>query len=468
MINVSLDTLTEENMKTYGSYTIEDRALPDYRDGLKPVQRRILWAMYKMGLHYNTKKVKSARVSGEVMGKYHPHGDSYPAMVTLANLSQKLIEGEGNWGGYSSEAAASRYTECRLSKYSDAVMLDKECIAVTKMVPNYDNVEEEPLYLPSLLPNLLLNGVGGIATGTSTRIPPFGMKGLIKLVNMSIRNSVTAKDCLKYLTFNFPLGAVCKSSSKELLSYYKTGSGSLLFSCGYKVDPEKREMIVSSLDPYFDLERTQNKVMELDCVQKFENHTSKEDKYVKLIICFKRTSGSGEEFQRNVKKVEKILQSSVNCQTNITIRKRVEVNGMKENRATFKSSTVPEIINMWTHWRLLLETRRLSYRLQVLNKELAYQQLLAYAVTKLDLIIKILKKKTDHLDQDLAKAIKVSIEDATLILNRPTRSLSRLSKEKIDTEIKRLKKQIVQTKELLKTPEKSVALQLKELEEQFV
>ena len=465
--SINLDEFGAEGIKSYGSHVIEERALPDYRDGLKPVQRRVLWTMLnELNLKHNGAKTKSARVVGDVMGKYHPHGDTaiYDSMVTLVNSSKKLIDGQGNWGKIDKPPAAMRYTECQLSKYSELCLLNKEGLATVKMLPNFTNEYKEPLYLPSLLPNLLLNGSFGIAVGTKTGIPPFKLEGIIKLVRKSLQGDiVTAKDCFKHLEFNFKTNPVYRSSEDELKEYFKTGKGNLRFGCKIKVNPEKRTITLYSLNPYFDLERTYNKLMNLDVVQKFENQNSAGE--TKFVIFLKQSSGQGIDFKKVVKDInEKILTCSVQLETNITIRKSKKVDDMYESCAIFKRTNIWELINMWSKWRIGLETRMLEYRIKVLTNELEYQKLLAYAVKKIDIIMKILKKKTNNVDEELAKAIKITKEQAKTILDRQTRTLSRLSGEKIEQEILRLKKQIKQTNLLLENPAGSVLDQLKELE----
>ncbi len=194
----TIDSNIEKEMQSsyidYAMSVIVGRALPDARDGLKPAQRRILYAMYKLNNTYDQPTKKSARIVGETMGKYHPHGDMavYDTLVRMAqdfSMNHMLVEGQGNMGSIDGDPpAASRYTEVRLSKIADEMLADIEKESV-KFVPNFDNTEEEPVLLPSKLPNLLLNGASGIAVGVATNIMPHNLSELCDAVIAYIKNT---------------------------------------------------------------------------------------------------------------------------------------------------------------------------------------------------------------------------------------------------------------------------------------
>ena len=178
---IDLLDFAREHYSRYGRSVLEDRAFPDFRDGMNPVNRRTLWSAYSLGIRSNSKFVKSARIVGDVLGRYHPHSDqaAYGAMVKMTNVNGVvsnipigLFEGEGNWGSLSNSAAAAmRYTEARLSKFSDEVLFNKFYMPVVRMIPNFDSSTVEPLILPALLPLVLLNGRSGIAPVATTNIP---------------------------------------------------------------------------------------------------------------------------------------------------------------------------------------------------------------------------------------------------------------------------------------------------------
>src|SRR3989338_2556825 len=232
--------ITGEMKRAYLDYAmsvIVSRALPDVRDGLKPVHRRILYAMEEMGIHHSSKYSKSAKIVGEVMGKYHPHGDLpiYDALVRLAqdfSMRYPLIDGQGNFGSMDGDPpAAMRYTEARLAAISDQLLLDMEKETVD-FVSNYSNTDVEPTYLPALLPNLLLMGADGIAVGMATKIPPHNLgeviDALVLMIDKGIGDNVTVEDLCQFIKGpDFPTGGIIYDH-KEILAAYDTGKDKIV------------------------------------------------------------------------------------------------------------------------------------------------------------------------------------------------------------------------------------------------
>src|SRR5512133_3698649 len=231
---VDIDTQMRDAYLDYAMSVIVARALPDARDGLKPVHRRILYAMHDMGMRANTPYKKSARIVGEVLGKYHPHGDSavYDAMVRLAqNFSMRymLVDGQGNFGSIDGDhAAAMRYTEAKLAKISDEVLsdIDKDTV---DFVPNYDGSIQEPKVLPSRVPLLLLNGTEGIAVGMATKIPPHNLGELIDgIIHLIDNPDATVEDLMKFVKGpDFPTGGIIFDNG-EIKAAYGTGRGGVV------------------------------------------------------------------------------------------------------------------------------------------------------------------------------------------------------------------------------------------------
>jgi len=223
-----------ESYLDYAMSVIVSRALPDVRDGLKPVHRRILYAMWNMGLKSSAKFRKSAAVVGEVLGKYHPHGDMavYDSMVRLAqdfSMRYQLVWGQGNFGSMDGDgAAAPRYTEAKLRKITDELLLDLEKDTVD-FAPNYDSTQKEPKVLPSKLPNLLLNGTMGIAVGMSTNIPPHNLVELINGINYLIDNKdANVEDLMRFIKGpDFPTGGIIYSK-EDIKQAYATGKGGIV------------------------------------------------------------------------------------------------------------------------------------------------------------------------------------------------------------------------------------------------
>ncbi|NLZ33963.1 MAG: DNA topoisomerase IV subunit A, partial [Clostridiales bacterium] len=231
IIKILLEEAMPDNYLPYAIEVAKDRALPDVRDGLKPVHRRILYGAYKLKAFPDKPYYKSARIVGDILGKYHPHGDTsvYDAMVILSqdfSTKEPLIDGHGNWGSMDGDgAAAMRYTEARLSPIALEMLRDIEK-DVVDMVPNYSDTEMEPTVLPSKYPNLLVNGSFGIAVGLATNIPPHNLKEVIEGVLAYIdNNEITTKELMQYVKGpDLPTGGIL-IGEQSLLSAYETGEG---------------------------------------------------------------------------------------------------------------------------------------------------------------------------------------------------------------------------------------------------
>src|SRR5690348_14769205 len=245
--NVSLHEAAQVRYLNYALSVITSRALPDVRDGLKPVQRRILYSMWQKNLTADSKHRKCATVVGDVMGNFHPHGDSalYETLVRMAqpfSLRYPLVDGSGNFGSLDGDsAAAMRYTECRLTRISDDMLSEIEQTTV-HFRPNYDGTKTEPVVLPARLPNLLVNGATGIAVGMATNIPPHNLNevctALVKLLdNDEIGN---AQLCRYVKGPDFPTGGQILNSQDELKQIYKTGSGTIRLRGTWDIGPETR------------------------------------------------------------------------------------------------------------------------------------------------------------------------------------------------------------------------------------
>src|SRR5688572_25467226 len=245
--HVSLHEAAQTRYLNYALSVITSRALPDVRDGLKPVQRRILFTMWQQNLTADVKHRKCAKVVGDVMGSYHPHGDValYETLVRMAqpfSLRYPLIDGSGNFGSLDGDsAAAMRYTECRLARLSDELLTEIDQTTVP-FRPNYDGTKTEPVVLPSRIPNLLINGATGIAVGMATNIPPHNLSevctALIKLLDNPDLNSVQLARYVKGP--DFPTGGEMLNSPEELKQIYKTGSGAIRLRSTWEVGPETR------------------------------------------------------------------------------------------------------------------------------------------------------------------------------------------------------------------------------------
>ena len=234
IIRTEYSDLMKKSYIDYAMSVIISRALPDVRDGLKPVQRRTLYDMYELGIRYDKPYRKCARIVGDTMGKYHPHGDSsiYESLVVMAQEFKKgmvLVDGHGNFGSIEGDgAAAMRYTEARLTKFTQEVCLADLDKDVVDFGPNFDETEKEPLVLPMRVPNLLVNGAEGIAVGMATSIPPHNLGEVIDAVKAYIKNdSITTKQLMKYIKGpDFPTGGIVVNKD-DLINIYETGQGKI-------------------------------------------------------------------------------------------------------------------------------------------------------------------------------------------------------------------------------------------------
>ena len=246
----SLDNIMSDRFARYSKYIIQQRALPDVRDGLKPVQRRILYSMNDLNLQYNKSYKKSARVVGDVIGKYHPHGDSsiYEALVRMAQdwkMGEPLVEMHGNKGSIDDDpAAAMRYTEVKLSKISSLMLqdLEKKTIPFT---PNFDDTEKEPVVLPSYIPNLLLNGAKGIASGFATEIPPHNLSELLDAIIAKIKlPEISLKSLMRHIKGpDFPTGGVIYGI-KGIENSFEKGQGKITLCSKYKIEHTEKNIII--------------------------------------------------------------------------------------------------------------------------------------------------------------------------------------------------------------------------------
>jgi DNA gyrase/topoisomerase IV subunit A len=444
---------TETAMREYGVEVVEQRAVPDFRDGLKPVQRAILWAMYKLSLHHKGAYKKSARTVGDVIGQYHPHGDigTYGAMVNLVNSSVGLVDGAGNWGNFRASAAAFRYTESRLSEFSDRFLLDSDYVAVSDMVPNFSQDKEQPVILPAKLPVMLLNGSVSIAFGVAANCPPFHPEGVTRLVRLALRGkTITPALCLKYLKFNYKYGGVCKSSDEELLEFYKTGTGPIKFMPEYSVDRRRKEIVLTSVCPGgltsdSGLRGFMNKCAEIDGVRDVSDQSGKNKRTGKK--GFRVVIQAGQRcrsFDDIVEKVERLMLKTERMNIGVTERKI-------DGTALFRRESVPSIINQWVEWRIDLEVRVLNLLISRENTKLERQSLLLYAVDHLDAIFKALRSRDPK--TTLIRLLKVTDEKANAILDLKVRQLAKLERAGILDNIKKIESEIVGYKRHLRKPQ---------------
>lgn len=459
-----LEDFVEGAMFDYGSHVVENRAIPDYRDGLKPVHRAILWSMYELGLHYNVPYKKAARTVGDVIGKYHPHGDQacYDAMVTLANFLPNLVDGFGNWGTYVDDAAAMRYTEARLSEFSDKFILDPKYLAVVPYVKNFSNDAEWPLFFPAKLPVIMLTGtVRAPAFGVAIGMPSFKIAGVVKAVKAVLNGEkVGPKWLAKNLEINSKYGGRVVSTRDELIELFKTGKGSVRFVAETRYDRDRRELLIESCSPSFGsantIESKLVKFKEMPGVKDVNDDSSAgTGPYnIRYTISFGRNV-EDHQLEGLIDKIEKELTGALQFNVGYTKRK-------KEGGADFGETSIVGLLERWCAFRVKLEAAVLKKLIADQEKLLYRQELLEFAVDHLEDIFQALKSKKDP-DAILIKKWKKPAEFVKEILDLQARRLAKLELNEIHAKQTEIKKTIKALKSDQKNPAARVVRQLDEV-----
>ena len=432
----------------YSMSVITARALPDVRDGLKPVHRRILFSMNDMGIHANTKTKKSARIVGNTLGKFHPHGDSavYEAMVRLAQdfkTRYPLVIGQGNFGSIDGDnAAAPRYTEAKLSKISDEMLKDINKNTVTWR-PNYDNTLKEPEVLPSIIPNLLLNGGLGIAVGMATNIPPHNITEVSEALLYIIENGeATNQDLLKIVKGpDFPTGAVVYDK-KAIGHAYSTGRGGVV--CRGEMEVENinsKEVILISSVPYgVNKSELLMKIGALVQEKKIEGIKGLRDEStddIRIVIELKNSA--------NPQKIIHSIYKHTNMQTSFNYNMVVLVKGIP------KTLSLREILFEFLEHRRVVVTRRTEFDLQKAKEKEHILFGLSTALDHIDEVIAIIKKSknTEDAQKNLIKKFKFTEAQCNAILEMKLQKLSGLERKKIEDELKSIKETIKKLNKIL-------------------
>lgn len=429
---IPLATYTERAYLDYSMYVINDRALPHLADGLKPVQRRIVFAMSELNLNSQAKFVKSARTVGDVLGKFHPHGDSacYEAMVHMAqpfSFRYPLVDGQGNWGAPDDPKsfAAMRYTEARLSPYADLLLAEIRQGTVD-YVPNFDGTANEPQLLPAQLPFVLLNGSTGIAVGMATDIPPHNINEVISAcVHLLDAPKASVADVMTHIKApDFPTEATIITAPADIREVYETGRGSIKARAVYQ--QEGSEVVITAL-PH---QTSPAKVLEQIAQQM---HAKKLPMLVDL-----RDESDHENPTRlvlvprsNRVDIERLM-SHLFATTDLERNYRVNLNMIGlDQRPGVKN--LAQIIKEWLSYRMDVVTRRLSYRLEKINERLHILEGLLIAYLNLDEVIRIIREE-DEPKAELMKRYELSEVQANAILDLRLRQLAKLEEFKLKTE----------------------------------
>ena len=457
-----LEEYTEKAYLDYSMYVILDRALPHISDGLKPVQRRIIYAMSELGLKASSKFKKSARTVGDVIGKFHPHGDSacYEAMVLMAqdfSYRYPLVDGQGNWGSMDDPKsfAAMRYTESKLTAYADVLLSEVEQGTV-EWLPNFDGTLQEPKLLPARLPNILLNGTTGIAVGMATDIPPHNLKEVasacIRLLDAP--KSSVLELCKHIKGPDFPTNAEIISSKTSIREIYKTGYGSIKARA---VWCEEDGNIVITAIPY---QSSGNKILEqiasqmqskkLPMIDDLRDESDHENP-TRLVLVPRSNRVDLEE-----------LMLHLFATTDLERSYRVNLNiiGL-DGRPQVKDLKV--ILKEWIQYRTETVRKRLQFRLDNVTSSIHILAGLMIAYLNIDKIIKIIRKE-EKPKNILMKNFKLSDTQADAILNLRLRRLAKLEELKIKTDLGNLKKEKKELEAILKSKQRLKTVIKKEIE----
>ncbi|THU67351.1 hypothetical protein C4D60_Mb05t23750 [Musa balbisiana] len=444
--------LSEEAKEAYMAYAMSvlvGRALPDVRDGLKPVHRRILYAMYELGLSSRKPFKKCARIVGEVLGKFHPHGDTavYDSLVRMAqdfSLRYPLINGHGNFGSIDADPpAAMRYTECRLEAVTEAMLLTDLELNTVDFIPNFDNSQKEPSLLPARIPNLLLNGSSGIAVGMATNIPPHNLGELVDALSVLINNpEATLQELLEYMPGpDFPTGGIIMGNS-GILDAYRSGRGRIIVrgktDVEYLDEKTKRSSIIIKEIPYqTNKSALVEKIAELtlDGISDIRDESDRSG--MRIVIELKR--GSDPSIVLNNLYRLTALQSSFSCNMVGILDGQPKLMGLKE------------LLQVFLDFRCSIIERRARFKLsQALERKHIIEGIIV-GLDNLDAIINIIKETSSNrmATAALVKEFGLSEKQAEALLDITLRKLTFLERKRFVDEAESLSGQISKLNELL-------------------
>ncbi len=458
-----LRLFAEKAYLDYSMYVVLDRALPHVADGLKPVQRRIIYAMSELGLSSTSKPKKSARTVGDVIGKFHPHGDSacYEAMVTMAQpfaYRYPLVDGQGNWGSADDPKsfAAMRYTEAKLTPYA-ATLLGELEMGTSDWVPNFDGTMTEPKLLPARLPNILVNGTTGIAVGMATDIPPHNLRELAAACKLLLKNPKTTLDELMTVLPgpDFPTGCEIISEPAELRKLYDSGNGMVRMRARW--EREDDNVVITQLPHQVSPAKIQEQIAEqmrakkLPLVEDLRDESDHENPTRIVVI------------PRSNRVDVDALMTHLFATTDLEKSVRVNLNMIGlDGRPRVKN--LPEILGEWLIYRVATVKRRLEHRLKKVNERLHILDALLIAFLNIDEVIRIIRYEEDP-HAELMRRFALSDIQATAILDLRLRHLQKIEEMQIRGEQAELAAERDKLEDLLASETKLRNLVGKEIDE---
>ena len=462
----SLDEVLHESMIPYTEHVVLDRALPRVEDGLKPVQRRILYSMLELGLSPDKPYRKSARIVGDCMGKYHPHGDSsvYDAMVRMSqdfSLRETLVDGHGNFGSIDGDsAAAMRYTEARLTPLAMELLKDLEKDTVHWSF-NFDDTLKEPDTLPGCFPNLLVNGASGIAVGLATNIPPHNLAevidGTIEYIN---DKKITLEQIMKIIKApDFPTGGII-IAGEELKNAYRTGKGKIIVRAKVDIedDGDKKQLVITELPYQTNKASLLQKIVELkeqnkdklSCIQEIRDESDRRG--MRAVIKLKK--------EANAKAILEFLYKATGLQVTFGINMVAIANGKP------KQLGLLEILDYYVEYQREVVVRRTRYDLNVAKDRAHIVEGLLIAIKNIDEVIKIIKKSPTVIiaKQKLRERFDLSERQAQAILDMRLARLVNLEIKKLEEELKGLKQLIAELSAILDSKRKQYSVVKEQLQ----
>ena len=471
IVDVDVSSEMSDSFLEYAYSVIYSRALPDARDGLKPVHRRILHQMSEMGLRPDKGHVKSARVVGEVMGKLHPHGDGaiYDALVRMAqNFSMRLplVDGHGNFGSLDAGPAAMRYTEARLAS-SALLMVEETDENTVDFGANYDGQILEPLVLPAAFPNLLVNGATGIAVGMATNMAPHNLGEVIAAAKHLIENpNATLKQLMKFVPApDFPTGGTI-IGKEGILEAYQTGKGAFKVRAKVetgKVTTRKQGITITELPFNIGPEKVVERISDLVKAKKIQGISD-------IVDLTDGQSGTRVVIElKNGFEPDQVLENLFKL---TPLEDAFSINAVALVNGKPKTLGLKELLQVFVDHRIEVVTRRSNFRKDKAAARLNLVDGLLKAIIDIDKVVKIVRGSDDANEAKAAliKSFKLTDEQATYILDMPLRRLTKMSKIELETEQKELKSTISKLTELLKSDEalrKQVADELTEVEAKY-
>ena len=470
---IDMASFAERSYLTYAMSVVRGRAIPNVEDGQKPVQRRILYAMNELGLKSGVQHSKSARIVGEVLGKFHPHGDAstYEALVRMAqdfSLRYPLIDGQGNFGTQDGDpAAAYRYTEARLTPLADLLLseIDQDTVS---FIPNYDGRLQEPKLLPARLPMLLLNGASGVGVGMACELPPHNMREVAEAAVLMVKHPNATPKALMHIIKgpDFSGGGQIISPRSEIAEAYKTGRGSLRARARWKVENLARgqwQIIVYELPPTTSVKRVMAEIealtnpkpkekggkvsaaqanlkqVMLNALEKVNDESDKDNK-LRLVLEPRSSRQDPDEFMR-------FMLTHTSMEENFPVN--LVALGL-DGRPVRKN--IAELVGEWVQFRILTVTRRSKFRLTQVEKRIHILEGRIIVLLNIDKVIRVIRN-SDEPKPDLMKQFKLTDTQAEDILEIRLRQLARLEGIKIETELKGLKEERKGLKGLLGSEE---------------